>query len=79
MATKCLQLELNSNIYDKVIAFISKLPKNKIKLTLLPGNQDNKDSNIFLETSGLLSSKKIDPVKWQKEIRSEWDDCEIFS
>ena len=73
MAIKRLQLELNSDIYDKVIAFINKLPKNKVKLIPLPDNKELNDDNIFLETSGLLASKKIDPIKWQKEIRSEWD------
>lgn len=72
MAIKRLQLELNSDIYDKVIAFINKLPKNKVKLIPLPDNKELND-DIFLETSGLLASKKIDPIKWQKEIRSEWD------
>ena len=72
MAIKRLQLELNSDIYDKVIAFINKLPKNKVKLIPLPDNKELND-DIFLETSGLLASKKIDPIKWQEEIRSEWN------
>ena len=25
-------------------------------------------------TSGILSNYNIDPVKWQKEIRREWDE-----
>jgi hypothetical protein len=29
--------------------------------------------SIFSKTAGLLSSQNIDPIKWQNEIRSEWD------
>jgi len=28
--------------------------------------------NLSQKTSGLLSGKKIDPIKWQEEIRNEW-------
>ncbi len=30
-------------------------------------------ADIVRKTSGILSDKKIDPVSWQREIRSEWD------
>ena len=30
-------------------------------------------ADIVRKTSGILSDKKIDPVCWQREIRSEWD------
>ena len=29
--------------------------------------------NIFLKTAGLLSSKNLNPLAWQEEIRKEWD------
>jgi hypothetical protein len=51
----------------------------KVEILVLPFNdsltknvKENK-KNIFLKTSGLLKSKNIDPLAWQKEIRSEWD------
>ncbi|MBF0407250.1 MAG: hypothetical protein HQM10_07845 [Candidatus Riflebacteria bacterium] len=31
-------------------------------------------SDIVKATAGLLKDKNIDPVKWQNEIREEWDD-----
>ena len=51
----------------------------KVEILVLPFNdsstkevKENK-KNIFLKTSGLLNSKNVDPLVWQKEIRSEWD------
>ena len=51
----------------------------KVEILVLPFNdsstkevKENK-KNIFLKTSGLLNSKNVDPLAWQKEIRSEWD------
>jgi len=29
--------------------------------------------NIIKKTSGILSKRNIDPIEWQKKIRSEWD------
>ena len=28
---------------------------------------------IIKRTAGILAERKIDPVKWQREIRSEWE------
>ena len=28
---------------------------------------------LIKKTSGILSGRNIDPILWQKEIRSEWD------
>jgi len=38
-------------------------------------HSDQRD-NIITKTSGILSGKKIDPVIWQRQIRSEWDNRE---
>ena len=51
----------------------------KVEILVLPFNDSltknvkENNKNIFLKTSGLLKSKNIDPLAWQKEIRSEWD------
>ena len=31
------------------------------------------DRSIFEKTSGILKNKNIDPVQWQKDIRSEYE------
>ncbi len=36
-------------------------------------NSKKNDLSIFKKTSGMLKSKNIDPVQWQKEIRSEYE------
>lgn len=51
----------------------------KIEILILPFSyneeKDNlyKDSDIFLKTAGILKDRNIDPLKWQKEIRDEWN------
>lgn len=30
--------------------------------------------DMIKKTAGILSAQKIDPAKWQKQIRDEWDD-----
>ena len=74
MATKRIQIDISSDIFDKVITFLEKLPKNKVKLNIVKNDQEPlKNSDIFSKTSGLISNKKIDPLKWQEEIRNEWN------
>lgn len=34
-------------------------------------NKEKKNSDIFAKTSGILKAKNIDPIKWQKEVRSD--------
>ena len=50
---------------------------NKTKLTMKIATDTsemiNDTKDIFSRTSKLLASKNINPLEWQKEIRSEWD------
>ncbi|MFK5975012.1 MAG: hypothetical protein QM493_00765 [Sulfurovum sp.] len=60
-----------------------KIPKEyietEIEILILPFSypkltkkkRDKKD--IFSKTAGILTSKNIDPIAWQDEVRSEWD------
>ncbi|NKQ41623.1 MAG: hypothetical protein HF962_08660 [Sulfurovum sp.] len=76
MKTQRVQLDISSDIFDKVMFFLENLPKNKVKLNLLNSSKDSLDdegTNIFSKTAGLLSSHTIDPLAWQKEMRREWD------
>ncbi len=74
MASKRIEIDVSSDIFDKVISFLEKLPKNKIKLNYTSTNKDIKRSDdIFSKTSGLLKNRKIDPVNWQNKIRNEWE------
>ncbi len=31
------------------------------------------DSSVFEKTAGILKSREIDPLQWQKEIRNEYE------
>ena len=76
------------NLHDELIAFqLGQLTidcekynpeNNKHKIVKQGGDYTfltTKDfENILKKTSGVLADKKIDPVKWQKNIRSDWDD-----
>ena len=51
----------------------------KIEILVLPFfdepiiNGDKNQKNILNKTAGILKDKCIDPIKWQQEIRSEWN------
>ncbi len=53
---------LNTQVEILVLPFIEK--ENKIV----------KSVDMIKKTAGILSARKIDPVKWQKQIRDEWSD-----
>jgi len=73
MTTRRIEIDISSDIFDKVMFFLENLPKNKITLTFNAPPQEKKIDNIFSKTAGLLSSQDIDPIKWQNQIRKEWD------
>lgn len=73
MTTQRIQLDISTDIFDKVIFFLENLPKNKITLNFDTSPKELKDNDIFSQTAGILSSQKIDPLAWQNKIRSEWD------
>jgi len=73
MTTQRIQLDVSSDIFDKVMFFLENLPKNKVKLNFDISPKKEKKDDIFSKTAGLLSSQQIDPIAWQNQIRSEWD------
>ena len=48
-----------------------------IEILVLPLENEEKEKDIKLKhiekTAGILKDKNIDPVEWQRKIRSEWD------
>ncbi|MCK5541290.1 MAG: hypothetical protein KAI40_01255 [Desulfobacterales bacterium] len=66
---------------EKYILHIPKKYLNKkIEILVLPFENETKNEyqdisfqNAIKKTAGILKSRKIDPVKWQKDIRSEWE------
>ncbi len=49
----------------------------EIEILILPVGPERKTPDqraaAIMKTSGILSRNKVDPVSWQKDIRSEWD------
>jgi len=51
----------------------------EVEILVLPFTYDSativkqSDRSIFEKTSGILKSKNIDPIQWQKDIRSEYE------
>ena len=49
----------------------------QVEILILPFSYDEKNSiqenDIFTKTLGILKNDKIDPIKWQNEIRDEWN------
>jgi len=64
MTTQRIELDISSDIFDKVMFFLENLPKEKVKITFLNNAKKelNQEENIF---------SQIDPVEWQNEICSE--------
>ena len=50
----------------------------EVEILVLPFSYNNSDTidnneDIFQQTAGLLKSHKIDPIKWQNDIRGEYE------
>lgn len=59
-----------SNTYT--ISIPKKYINQQVEILIFPIPADEKKSGkekVFLETFGILKGKKIDPIKWQKDIR----------
>lgn len=63
--------------------YLLRIPKEylnrRIEILVLPFDGEVNESNrnneeILKKTAGILKNRNIDPVKWQQNIRSEWDD-----
>lgn len=74
---------LREIITPQVQDYLLHIPKEylntKVEILVLPFVEKDNESldsttNSIKKTAGILSSQTIDPLKWQKEIREEWDD-----
>jgi hypothetical protein len=73
---------LREIIKPQVEDYLLHIPKEylntKVEILVLPfveKENESIDKNIdsIKKTAGILSSKIIDPLKWQQEIRGEWE------
>jgi hypothetical protein len=72
-----VQFKVNDEYMQIILALLKGLKSGIIKDLSVINNKkeplDTVETDIFSKTSGILSSQNVDPVKWQNEIRSEWD------
>ena len=76
-----IQFKVNENYIQLILSILQNLKKGIIEDLSIIKDSSNKsvkeniqnDINIFEKTAGIISSQNIDPIKWQNDIRSEWD------
>ncbi len=74
---------LRQIIKPKTEKYLLNIPKEylnkRVEILVLPyeNSEDTdmpkKSTGIIAKTAGILKNKNIDPVKWQRKIRNEWD------
>jgi len=71
-----IKLQVQDNIYDHVMFLLKSLDSKGLNITEYKIDDQNSKYNILKKSAGILSSENIDPLKWQEEMRSEWDERE---
>ena len=71
-----IKLDIQDNIYEHVIFLLKSLDSKGLNITEYRNNNKNNKYDILEKSAGLLAGQNIDPLKWQEEIRSEWDERE---
>jgi len=76
MIRKIIQVTSDEYVLHIPMEYINK----EIEILILPFEnvsrtqyQDDFISDKIKKTAGILKKRNIDPLKWQNEIRSEWD------
>ena len=65
-----LTLRYDASIKDHLLWLLSSLPKGKVEVET-PQSKKEKLNMAISATQGVLASKKIDPIAYQKECREE--------
>ena len=64
---KTIYLEVEDDVYEKVIKILRRFRGIKIK------NSQKEKIKRFLTNSDIVPFQHIDPLKYQQQIREEWD------
>lgn len=73
---------LREIVIPKETEYLLKIPveyiNKTIEILVLPlddtvNEPANNNTDIILKTSGILKNREVDPLLWQKSIRSEWE------
>ena len=63
---------------DYTVKIPAEYLNTKVEILVLPFSEDEISSvettDLIKKTAGILADQQIDPLKWQHEMRQEWDD-----
>jgi len=67
-----IEITVDDNSAHKIIKLLESIKDGAIKeLKIKKSLPESED--IFEKSSGILAPLNIDPLKWQEEIRDEWN------
>jgi len=64
---------------DYMVKIPAEYLNTKVEILVLPFSENEissvaKITDLIKKTAGILADQQIDPLKWQHEMRQEWDD-----
>jgi len=75
---KTIKIDINDSVYEHILFFLKSLPSNLVKIQELNNKESKIDTKKRIEEifskNDIVAFKDIeDPVKWQRELRDEWE------
>ncbi len=71
-----IELQVQDSVYEHVMFLLRSLDSKGLNFTEYKTDNKNSKYDILEKSAGILADRNIDPLKWQEEIRSEWDERE---
>ena len=71
-----IKLDIQDSIYEHVMFLLKSLDGKYINITEYKSDEKIDKYDILEKSAGILANQDIDPLKWQEDIRSEWDERE---
>jgi len=63
---------------DYMVKIPAEYLNTKVEILVLPFSENEISSvettDLIKKTAGILADQQVDPLKWQHEMRQEWDD-----
>ena len=73
-----IKLQVQDSIYEHVIFLLKSLNSKGLNITEYKTDNKNSKHDVLEKSAGILADQNIDPLKWQEEIRSEWNEREAL-
>ena len=71
-----VELQIQDSVYEHVMFLLKSLDSKGLNITEYKTDNKNNKYDILERSAGILADQNIDPIKWQKEIRSDWNERE---